>query len=54
MTSAPTARSETILMKSLTTLKLTSASKRASLISRMPALTSASVRVPLLRNFLKA
>ena len=53
-TSEPTARSVTVFIKSRTTLKLTSASSRASFISRMPSLTSASVSLPLLRNFLKA
>src|ERR1700729_3437945 len=44
--SAPRARSFTALVKLLTTLKLTSASRSARRISRMAALMSASVRVP--------
>ena len=52
--SAPVARSVTVLVKSLTTLKLTSASSSASLISRIALLTSASLRRPRLFSFLKA
>src|SRR5699024_5107158 len=48
-----TARSETVAMKFLTTLKLTSASSRAILISFMACLTSDSDRRPLPRSFLK-
>ena len=42
------------MAKTFTTLKLTSASSRASLTSLMPSLTSASVSLPLFLNFLKA
>ena len=52
ITSAPTHRSRTRLMKSLTTLKLTSASSRASRTSRRAASTSASVSRPRLDSWL--
>ena len=45
-TSAPTARSVTVAVNCLTTLKFTSASRRARRISRMAALMSSSVRRP--------
>ena len=50
----PTALSVTALVKSLTTLKLTSASRSASLTSRIPSFTSASVSLPLSLNLAKA
>ena len=52
-TSWPTARSRTSATKSLTTLKLTSASSSARRISRMAASTSASESRPLPVRFLK-
>ena len=52
MTSWPIARSCTLLMKSFTTLKLTSAASNARLISFKASLTSSSVRRPLLLRFL--
>ena len=51
MTSEPSARSETVLTNSLTTLKLTSASNNANLTSRIIVLISASVTFPLPRIF---
>ena len=53
-TSAPTARSVTAATNCLTTLKFTSASSRAMRISFMDSFTSASLRRPLPRSFLKA
>ena len=53
ITSWPTARSVTEATKLLTTLKLTSASRRAILISFMASFTSASERRPLPRRRLK-
>ena len=50
-TSAPAAFSRTVFTKSFTTLKLTSASKRASRISRIVSRRSASVTLGLRRNF---
>ena len=52
--SASVAFSVTVLMKSLATLKLTSASSSAMRISRMASLISDSVSRPLLRRCLKA
>ncbi len=46
MTSAPRQRSLTVAVNDLTTLKFTSASSSARRISRIAALTSASVSVP--------
>ena len=53
ITSCPTARSWTFFIKSLTTLKLTSAAKSARLISFNASFTSSSVKRPLLLRFLK-
>ena len=53
MTSCPTARSRTRLMKSFTTGRATSASKRARRISLVASWTSASEIFPFLRRFLK-
>ena len=52
-TSSPMARSLTAFVNCLTTLKLTSASKSASLISRLAALMSASLSLPLRFKFEK-
>src|SRR6266480_3874453 len=49
---APTARSRTFSMKSLTTLKLTSASRRTSRTSRRASLIFSSVITPWPRSFL--
>ncbi len=49
-TSCPTARSDIFVIKSLTTLKFTSASNNASFISRIISLMSFSVTLPLPRN----
>ncbi len=53
-TSAPTARALTVFKKSLTTLKLTSASSKASRTSLIISFTSASVTFPLRRIFVIA
>ena len=54
MMSAPTARSVTFLTKSFTTRKFTSASSSAMRTSRIAALTSASLSLPLPFSFLNA
>ena len=51
-TSVPTARASTRFTKSLTTRKLTSASRSASLISRIASLTSRSLSRPFPVSFL--
>ena len=51
-TSCPTARSLTRFTKSLTTLKLTSASNSAMRTSRIASFTSSSVSLPCPRSFL--
>ena len=52
-TLSPTAFSDTLATKSLTTAKLTSASSSAMRISRIACLTSSSVNAPLSRSLLK-
>ena len=53
ITSCPIARSRTFLIKSLTTGRATSASKRAKRISLVASWISLSVIFPFLRRFLK-
>ncbi|CIV80384.1 Uncharacterised protein [Streptococcus pneumoniae] len=53
MTSCPTARSRTFLIKSFTTGKATSASSKAKRISLVASWTSDSEIFPFLRRFLK-